>query len=77
MIVFNERNDRFHLDTLDLSMHDLAVCSRRKAAKKSARAKRATQRLSRILLKLEELQDEQLKNGQREVTIVEINDLIA
>ena len=75
VIVLNDRNDRFHVDTLDLCH----ARSRRVFLKDCGEELAVSEHelrsdLSRILLKLDQLQHEQLSNGQSEAKVVELTD---
>ena len=75
VIVLNDRNDRFHVDTLDLCH----ARSRRVFLKDCGEEIAASEHelrsdLSRILLKLDQLQHEQLSNGQSEAKVIELTD---
>jgi DNA primase len=75
LLIFNERNERFHVDTLDL-YHSR---SRRVYLKESAEETALSENelrsdLGRVLLKLEELQEEQRTQGKTEAKPVELTD---
>ena len=75
VMVFNERSDRFHVDTLDLCH----ARSRRVFLKECGEEIGVSERelrhdLGRVLLKLEQLQQEQLNNGKPAAPQVEITD---
>ncbi len=74
-MVFNDRNDRFHVDTLDL----YHARSRRVFLKEAGQEIAVSEHelrgdLGRVLLKLEQLQQEHLKKGKPEASQVEITD---
>ncbi len=75
VMVFNDRSDRFHVDTLDLCH----ARSRRVFLKECAEEIGVSESelrhdLGRITLKLDQLQQEQLKHGKPEAPQVEITD---
>jgi hypothetical protein len=75
VMVFNERTDRFHVDTLDL----YHARSRRVFLKECGEEIAVTENdlrsdLGRVLLKLEQLQQELLKKGDPETATIEISD---
>ncbi|MCO8124101.1 hypothetical protein NHH03_20320 [Stieleria sp. TO1_6] len=75
LMIFNERNERFHVDTLDL-YHSR---SRRVYLKESSEETAISENelrsdLGRVLLKLEQLQEEQRNNGKAETKPVELSD---
>ena len=75
LLIFNEQNERFHVDTLDL-YHSR---SRRVFLKETSEETGLSENelrsdLGRVLLKLEELQEEQRVNGKAEAKPVEISE---
>ncbi len=75
LLVFNERNDRFHVDTLDLYHSRARRVFLKEASEETAISESELRSdLGRVLLKLEQLQDDQKAGGNAETKQVELSD---
>ncbi len=75
LMIFNERNERFHVDTLDLYHSRSRRVYLKEASEETAISENELRSdLGRVLLKLEELQEEQRTSGKAKSKPVELSD---
>jgi hypothetical protein len=75
LMIFNERNERFHVDTLDLYHSRSRRLYLKEASEETALSENDLRGdLGRVLLKLEELQEEQRTSGKATTKPIELTD---